>query len=621
MNKKYARTYGRVKKKLTEQLHKSLPKELERAIRKRVLYPLLGKSPKESKASRFDPSRKMIGIMMIRNENDILKETLQNLVKVYDRIFILDGTEPDEEFLNSKQILEEFDEVKLILRDKDTPGPFPVRDGARQYLLEMVRKRYGVNNWIGILHGDEVYTRDPRQFLRRINPELNPVVRVRVCHFFLHADDADNLEEIKLIPVQERVRHFMWPGTPEDRFFYDDGKCNYDPSRHSVVVPFTEFKYNYKPLDNFIIKQYNFRNPEQMARRASQRIESAWQKNHYEHIARESLFFVDSLHVPGYEPCGWDNKFAEDKSKISKPTSVIERPLHSLESSIIPVFIGGTGRTGSTFLKQMLGMHPRLAALEWESKFISWECGLMDLLHDFQEQKLGRFLENMQNTKECTYPEYLCKEVNNWGYRVLNGSCLDDRVESLNLELSHIAGILSDKQISQQDKMALVNEFIRLHFDPVAVSRNAIGWVEQTPRNIEWACELLGCFENGIFIHILRDPRDVIASLIPLWWGPDSVEEGIVYYKERLDKWKKSFRAIKKKNLEDRLFIIRFEDMVRTCGENLWPVFEKLGLKNAELPIDGDKANIGRWERQFDKQQKEFLNKSLKAELAEQGYC
>ena len=275
---------------------------------------------------RFDPSERLIGIMMIRNENDILRETLNNLTKTYNRIFVLDGTEPDDEFYIGKAIMEEFEEIKLILRDVDTPGPFPIRDGARQYLLERVRERYGVNNWIGVLHGDELYSKDPRSILRKTNPLTTPVVQIRLCHFFLHPDDEKKWEHLSSLSVERRVTHYMWPGTPEDRLFFDNGMVNYAPSRHSLVVPY-EHGHERILVNDFIVKQYNYRSPEQAFSRASQRIKSEWQGNHYEHIKNENLVFVYNLHVPGYKPCGSDNVKERDERKWSKPRSAKDFPL------------------------------------------------------------------------------------------------------------------------------------------------------------------------------------------------------------------------------------------------------------------------------------------------------
>lgn len=566
----------------------------------------------------FDPSQRMIGIMMIRNENDMLRETLTNLTKVYDRIFVLDGTMPEEEFLKGKKIMEEFQEVKFILRDADTAGPFPIRDGARKYLMEEVRKRYGVNNWVGILHGDEMYSKDPRPLLKEINPYRTPVVMIRLCHFFLHSNDGPKWEVLKEKPVEERVTHYMWPGTPEDRFFYDFGKTNYEPSRHSLVVPYPQVYVSRKMINDFIIKQYNYRTPEQMAERASQRIKSSWQSNHYQHIYKEGLCFTDSLHIPGYEPCGYDNKIIKDESKWSKPRSIKSHPLGFLESNIVPIFIGGVGRTGSTYLKQLLGMHPKLSALNWESKFISWEYGLMDLLHNFKKENLNLFLEHMQEGNECSYPEYKCKQIYNWRFRAFNGS--EEDLEFYEIELERISRVLSDTSLPIENKMKLVAEFVHFLFDRVAISTDAIGWVEQTPLNIDWASQLLRSFENSIFIYIYRDPRDVIASLIPLWWGPNTVEEGIKYYKHNQKRWKASQRMIIEQDLEDRLFVIKFEELIKSRGKNLQPIFEMLGIQPIDLSITDKKANIGRWKKQFNHEERKMLNESLKDELLEQGY-
>ena len=69
-----------------------------------------------------DSDPRLIGIMMIRSENDILRESLENLTRICDRIVVLDGTEPDQEYAVSSRILGEFDEVEFVIRDRDTAG-------------------------------------------------------------------------------------------------------------------------------------------------------------------------------------------------------------------------------------------------------------------------------------------------------------------------------------------------------------------------------------------------------------------------------------------------------------------------------------------------------------------
>ncbi|MFM7087552.1 MAG: sulfotransferase family protein [Cyanobium sp.] len=45
-------------------------------------------------------------------------------------------------------------------------------------------------------------------------------------------------------------------------------------------------------------------------------------------------------------------------------------------------------------------------------------------------------------------------------------------------------------------------------------------WIDHTPQNIETGRALLQAFPSCRLIHIVRDPRAVAASLLPLDWGP-----------------------------------------------------------------------------------------------------
>ena len=217
--------------------------------------------------------------------------------------------------------------------------------------------------------------------------------------------------------------------------------------------------------------------------------------------------------------------YCKDVLSLSLRRQLLSNP----ESQIIPIFVGGIPRSGTTFLKQLIGMHPKLVALNWESKFISWDSGLIDLLFNFTEDKLIRFFEYMQDRQECTFPEYKCKLIKNWGFRANNGS--SQEFEDYSIELKRLGNILSSRAFSIEEKTKAVRYFVHLCFDRVSIAQNTIGWIEQTPRNIRCASQLLDCFRNGYFVYVYRDPRDVLASLLPLWWGPDSLTERIEYYK------------------------------------------------------------------------------------------
>lgn len=227
---------------------------------------------------RIGDDERLIGLMMIRDEADIVEASLRAACRWFDRILVLDGTTDPEQRRRTDEVLDARPEVVFVARDEDLPGS-QTRDGARQYLLEEARRRYGVENWIGVLHADECIDQDPRPVLAAHHPALDPSIRVRLVHAFLHADDEQRWPELAALPVRDRIRHVMWPGVPESRFFFDTGDRDYEVGRHAKVIPRS---FRAGPLvDGFVIVQYNERSPDQVMTRARQRAADGWQVGHY----------------------------------------------------------------------------------------------------------------------------------------------------------------------------------------------------------------------------------------------------------------------------------------------------------------------------------------------------
>ena len=126
------------------------------------------------------------------------------------------------------------------------------------------------------------------------HPSLHPSIRVRLAHTFLHTDDREQWDTTRELPVRQRIRHVMWPGVPESRFFFDSGDRDYEIDRHSKVIPRS---FRAGPLvDGFVVFQYNERSPEQALDRALQRTGAGWQDGHYlRFLSDPPEIFTDSL--------------------------------------------------------------------------------------------------------------------------------------------------------------------------------------------------------------------------------------------------------------------------------------------------------------------------------------
>ena len=248
---------------------------------------------------RVGDDERLIGMLMLRDEDDVLEHSLTTMVRWFDRIYVLDGTTDPDRVARTDEILGRFPEIVWHGRDEEW-FPGGITDGARQVLLQRIRDDHGVDNWIGLLHADEFIDQDPRPMLAARHPAGHPSLRVRVVHTFLHVDDENRWREGDVEApgdFRARVAHQMWPGVPESRFFFDDGSRDFDVARHSKVLPRSHRAGEL--VDGFVITQYNERSPAQVLARARQRADSAWQIGHYQRLlGDEPEVFVATLDLP-----------------------------------------------------------------------------------------------------------------------------------------------------------------------------------------------------------------------------------------------------------------------------------------------------------------------------------
>jgi hypothetical protein len=255
-----------------------------------------GRPGRIGRIGRIGADERLIGMLMIRDEDDVIADTLAAAVRWFDRIYVLDGTTDAERVARTDEILAGRPEVLWHARDADW-FPDGVTDGSRQVLLDRIRAEHGVDNWIGLLHADEFLDQDPRPMLAARHPSLHPSLRVRVVHTFLHIDDADRWNGSEAVSLRTCVAHQMWPGVPESRFFFDDGSRDFEVDRHSKVLPRSHRAGEL--VDGYVITQYNERSPEQLLARARQRVDSDWQVGHYARLLTENPdIFVASLDTP-----------------------------------------------------------------------------------------------------------------------------------------------------------------------------------------------------------------------------------------------------------------------------------------------------------------------------------
>lgn len=112
----------------------------------------------------------------------------------------------------------------------------------------------------------------------------------------------------------------------------------------------------------------------------------------------------------------------------------------------------------------------------------------------------------------------------------------------------------------------------------MAGTNKQIVWVDHTPENMRRALLLEQTFEDAKYIHLVRDARGVIASVLPLDWGPNSVIEGAHWWLERVAYG----LAVENMLGPDRVIRLRFEDLVLDQESSMERLRAFLGLERRD---------------------------------------
>ena len=175
----------------------------------------------------------------------------------------------------------------------------------------------------------------------------------------------------------------------------------------------------------------------------------------------------------------------------------------------IPIFIGGAGRSGTTLLADLVGCHPEISPV-YETDFLR-DFSVMFLAQDGPplEQACLQAIQYMDR-----WSRDLPHRPHNKGAheRYAHGphSLLFSRAQAMEAALDCVRTIRAGGEPAQAiGRMG--HRLFEAHTRIDGKSR----WANKTPANLHLLPEICGAFGTDIrFIHILRDPRDVVCSVV-----------------------------------------------------------------------------------------------------------
>ncbi len=255
-----------------------------------------------------------------------------------------------------------------------------------------------------------------------------------------------------------------------------------------------------------------------------------------------------------------------------------------------PIFIGGAGRSGTSLLRTILNAHSRIA--------IGAEFKVTPMIAQFWRQ-LSQHREHLQ--------EYFFVE--------------------------------------QDDINAAVGDLIQslLHKFHEHSGKPRLG--EKTPNNVMVFPQLHGIFPKSPLLHIIRDGRDVVRSLLQQNWQSRTNGDPVAIIQDpeaATAYWKKAVTAGQRaaqqsKTLRQRHLEIRYEDLVTEPENIVRQVLDHIGepwepevlcfhekddpsvYENIHRPISD--ASVGKWKSELTSDQKSILKRMAGDLLIDLGYA
>jgi LPS sulfotransferase NodH len=218
------------------------------------------------------------------------------------------------------------------------------------------------------------------------------------------------------------------------------------------------------------------------------------------------------------------------------------------------VFLVGCPRSGTTWLQKLLASHPRIHSGE-ESHFFSL---------------------------------YVGPQLRSWN---------DQKTRHLNGGLGHAAG--PQAYFREEEFRAILKNYLAALLKPIVDGLEPEElFLEKTPSHALYIPEIKELLPDSRFIHLMRDCRDVVASLMTAsrsWgmsWAPGSAKVAAAMWVQHVE----AVKAAAKELSSEEFHEIRYEDLWNSPLDALKGLAKFLGLSWSDdainLAIDSNKAEV-----------------------------
>jgi hypothetical protein len=276
------------------------------------------------------------------------------------------------------------------------------------------------------------------------------------------------------------------------------------------------------------------------------------------------------------------------------------------------LFIGGTGRSGTTIAGKLLSRHRNIRlAKPVEIKFLTSGNGLLDLYRNPWISRTGK----ISFGKNANFEKFKRSALDKWWSRPGKKGGVTGLQSGI--ALGEWEQLLSELEMGlDKNRLNACRRFFRNYVDLQKQSEDSL-WLDTTPLNLMRAREISTLLPGSRFLHMIRDGRDVASSVVRELWGPDS-------HFKALEWWRKRLLTILKETqqLNGLVLHIWLEDLVHHDRERTYSRMTSfLNLDSDrnmqhyfESTVAPSQSNTGRWKievmesSKFDRRYREIMD-------------
>lgn len=333
--------------------------------------------------------------------------------------------------------------------------------------------------------------------------------------------------------------------------------------------------------------------------------------------------------------------------RLSQP---IARPIAALQAGQAtgPFFLAGTGRCGTSHLRRVLGEHPLVHAMKWETRFLIDPGGFEDLARALTDAytpyHADDALRRLSWLLNCRLTGHSSETFRGWGlaeevgpehYRAtvdwlwerLAWYEFDEAVPPLSNrsgrwqyapdEARTCRRVVGRYFADRGELIAILREFTSRLFGAATRRAGKRAWCEKTPLNLLSAAFLHELYPQAKIVVIMRHPVQIVASHLDQRWAPSSLDGVLNWLEPIYLRWLAQRPAL----LGDARYVeMKAEDLAADWPARRRELFGRLGLPDAYTPSTFSAAQLRHRDGQLDDGQIGQIAGRLGWVAAELGY-